>query len=63
MKNENKVVQFDRLNVKLIKPNEHTPSLLQADTLFTFSTHLSYIIPSIKEKIISPRYCVEDIDY
>lgn len=34
-----------------------------ADTLFTFMTELAFLIKTIKNKCISPRYCKEDIEY
>ena len=46
-----------------IKKHKHIPSKIQADTLFTFTSHLEYLIPIIKLAMISPRYCEEDIRY
>ena len=63
MANKTEVVQLGKKNLKDINTSKHIPSHIQADTLFTFSKQLSYIIPSIKEMVISPRYCVEDISY
>lgn len=60
---ENKEVIFGRASTVKTKKSKHTPSRIQADTLFTFTTELDYIIPTIKERIISPRYCEEDIRY
>lgn len=45
------------------KKKNHTPSTIQADTLFTFTTQLEYMTPIIKNRLISPRYCDEDIRY
>lgn len=45
------------------KQQEHTPSTIQADTLFNFVTDLKYIIQPLKNKMLSPRFCVEDIRY
>lgn len=45
------------------KKKNHTPSTIQADTLFTFTTQLNYMISTIKNKMISPRYCEENIRY
>lgn len=45
------------------KDEKHTPSKIQADTLFNFNTKLEYIIQAIKLKMLSPRYCKEDISY
>lgn len=43
--------------------DKHIPSTIQADTLFTFTTELKYLLPTIKNRMISPRYCEEDIRY
>ncbi len=45
------------------KEPKHIPSKIQADTLFTFTTELDHIISSIKMKMLSPRYCEEDVRY
>lgn len=45
------------------KKKNHTPSTIQADTLFTFTSQLNYMISTIKNKMISPRYCEENIRY
>ena len=41
----------------------HTPSTIQADTLFTFTDALEHIITYITKKKISARYNIEDIEY
>lgn len=41
----------------------HTPSDIQADSLFTFTTKLEYLLTYIKETCLYPRYCDEDIRY
>ena len=43
--------------------NEHVPSTIQPDTLFTFTTEFKWLISMLKNKMISPRYCSEDIEY
>lgn len=43
--------------------SKHTASRIQADTLFNFTTQLTYIIESINNKLLSPRYCEEDEQY
>ena len=63
MENETKAIHLGKVSSKDIGAEKHIPSRIQADTLFTFTTQLSYIIPSIKEMAIFPRYCVEDINY
>ena len=45
------------------KTKIHIPSRVQADTLFTFTSHVDYLITSIKDGMISPRYCAEDLSY
>lgn len=45
------------------KKNMHVPSKIYPDTLFTFCSKLEYIESPIKTKMISPRYCEEDIKY
>lgn len=45
------------------KPKKHTPSSIQADTLFTFMTDLAFLETAIETKMLSPRYCEEDIKY
>lgn len=39
------------------------PSTVQADTLFTFTNNVEYLITTLKNGMISPRYCVEDLTY
>ena len=39
--------------------NEHVPSTIQPDTLFTFTTEFKWLISMLKNKMISPRYCSE----
>lgn len=43
--------------------NSHIPSTIQPDTLFTFTTEFKWLISTLENKMISPRYCVEDIGY
>ena len=50
------------LDIKIKQP-KHTSSTIQADTLFTFTTKLKYLLPFIKEKMITPRYCGENFEY
>lgn len=42
---------------------QHIPSTVQADTLFHFQGQLDWIINPLRLKMLSPRYCVEDISY
>lgn len=41
----------------------YVPSKIHPNTLFTFTSQLDYLIESLKEKKLFPRYCVEDIKY
>lgn len=45
------------------KVKQHVPSTIQADTLFTFTSHVDYLITTIRNGMISPRYCAEDLSY
>lgn len=60
---KNPVISLDKPKVRMSKQKNHTPSTIQADTLFTFTPKLDFLIPYIKTRMISPRYCVEDISY
>lgn len=57
------IISLNNPKVNMSKPKNHTPSTIQADTLFTFTKKLEFLIPYIKSKMISPRYCIEDISY
>ena len=57
------IISLDKPKVRMSKQKNHTPSTIQADTLFTFTPKLDFLIPYIKTRMISPRYCVEDISY
>lgn len=59
---EEKSLNLGKVETKTKKYN-HTPSKIQADTLFTFTTHLEHLISVIELSMISPRYCEEDIRY
>lgn len=48
---------------KEVESNSHTPSRIQADTLFTFTLELEFLIPYIENACLYPRYCDEDIEY
>lgn len=61
--NRKETLSLGKSNITKEKRKKHTPSTIQADTLFTFTTQLEYLIPSIKSSMISPRYCEEDIRY
>lgn len=58
-----KTLSLGKASATKEKKKNHTPSTIQADTLFTFTTQLKYMVTTIKSKMISPRYCDEDIKY
>ena len=60
---EEQIISIGNAIGKEAKLKKHTPSTIQADTLFTFMPRLEYLIPYIKKKRVSARYCVEDIQY
>lgn len=61
---ENKqIYSFGKVPVTKEKERRHIPSTIQADTLFNFTTELEYLITMIKSRMLSPRYCDEDIRY
>lgn len=49
--------------VKEEKIKKHIPSKIQADTLFNFCSKLEYLEEPIKTKMLSARYCEENIEY
>lgn len=58
----------DKLQLGKVQPRKsnekkHIPSKVQADTLFTFTTQLEYLIKTIENRMVSPRYCEEDLHY
>lgn len=63
MATQTNVIALGNASAKKAARKNHTPSNIQSDTLFTFVTQLDYIISTIKNKMISPRYCCEDIRY
>ena len=46
-----------------IEKTTHTSSTIQPDTLFNFMKKVDWLIEIIQNKMIPPRYCVEDITY
>lgn len=63
MATENEILSLGKATATKENRKKHTPSSIQADTLFTFTTHLDYLTPAIKTAMLSPRYCDEDIRY
>lgn len=60
----------DTLNLGKINPNEqrnkvpkHIPSKVHPDTLFTFMTDFGFLLGCLEHKMLSPRYCEEDVRY
>lgn len=49
--------------IKKEKRRRHIPSKIQADTLFNFCPKLEYLEEPIKSKMLSARYCDENIKY
>ena len=60
---DKEIISLGKSKATKAKISKHTPSKIQADTLFTFTTRLEYLIPMIRTSMISPRYCDEDIRY
>lgn len=58
-----KVLDLGKIERKKDKKSKHIPSKIQADTLFTFTTRVEYLTTAIEERMISPRYCEEDLRY
>ena len=59
----NKVLSIGKAESVKTEANHHIPSKVQADTLFTFTSQLDFIKKPIKTRMLSPRYCAENIDY
>lgn len=51
------------VNVESINKDKYISPELQADALFNFTNQLDFIISPLKNKMISPRYCIEDVSY
>ena len=63
MPDDIKKFEIGTATYKEAKGYSHTPSKIQADTLFTFTSELEYLIPYIENACLYPRYCDEDIEY
>ena len=61
----NEIIDLGRIDKHQItrKSQKHVPSRIQPDTLFTFTTELRWLLKSLQYKMLSPRYCEEDISY
>lgn len=58
-----KVLDLGKVEITKAEEEPHVPSKVQADTLFTFTSQLEFLMNSLKKKMLSPRYCAEDIRY
>lgn len=58
-----KVLNLGKVEITKAEEEPHVPSKVQADTLFTFTSQLEFLMNSLKKKMLSPRYCAEDIRY
>lgn len=63
MSNIKNTFELDRVHTEIASSSVHTPSFIQADTLFTFTSQLDFLIPYIKNSCLYPRFCDEDISY
>lgn len=61
MENHSTSINLGKVNPKV--ENDHIPSTTQADTLFNFSKKLEYLIDALKNKMLSPRYNTENVEY
>ncbi len=60
---QEKDISLTNVKVTHKKHQVHVPSTVQADTLFTFTNQLDWIIDPLQRKMLSPRYCIENIKY
>lgn len=51
------------ISIKERESEEYTPPIQSANTLFRFFTKLDYLIESIKNKAMVPRYYGENVEY
>lgn len=56
-------IKLENATANKISLKKYVPSTIQADSLFTFTTKLEYLITMIKNKRVSARYCEEDLSY
>ncbi|MGN0006020.1 MAG: abortive infection system antitoxin AbiGi family protein [Candidatus Gastranaerophilaceae bacterium] len=63
MNKSNEIISLGKVDSVKSEKKKHMPSTIQADTLFTFTNKLDYIIQPLKSGFISPRYCDENISY
>ena len=60
---DKKTLSLGKVEFEESKETLHVPSKVQADTLFTFMSQLEFLITAVKNKMLSPRYCDENIEY
>lgn len=61
--NLGKVDLESRKSEEIRRVSNHVPSTINPDTLFTFTTQLEFLLKYLKNRMISPRYCEEDVRY
>ena len=59
--NLGKVDLESRKSEEIRRVSNHVPSTINPDTLFTFTTQLEFLLKYLKNRMISPRYCEEDV--
>ena len=60
---EKEILSFGNSTPSFADNSIHTASSIQADTLFNFTSQLKYLIDTIEDKMLSPRYVEEDEQY
>ena len=63
MLDEIKKIEIGQATAKSEELKDHIPSRIQADTLFTFTSEIEFLLPYIENACLYPRYCDEDIEY
>ena len=63
MSDDMKIIEMGSATANEVEASRHSPSRIQADTLFTFTSELEFLIPYIENACLYPRYCDEDIEY
>ena len=58
-----KEIDIGRSPEPKVKPKRHVPSTVQPDTLFHFVSKREYLFDIIARKMVSPRYCKENLRY
>lgn len=70
MNNNANLIKLGNLNEENIdtppgkrRSDKHVPSHVRPDTLFTFTTKMKYIVETLENKMVAPRYVEEDVLY